>query len=213
MTSPRRFLAYCVAKAGRATGDSVVPLGTRPSPEGGTPLSPFFGNPFMLTSGGLADERAGEGRRMQSSALVVEDQDLMRQVLMVELKSVLKDGVLHAAGTSTKARRRYLASTISTGCSSTLVCPVSANVEVGRLTVVEEIIESVPQAIHIVITGSDSKAEALACQKLGANAYVSKVGLDRNCLRKIISESYPKPTSTCRNRGAKPSTGVFVSRL
>lgn len=125
---------------------------------------------------------------MQSNALVVEDQDLMRQVLMAELKSVLKDGAVHAAGTLDGA----LALSREHDFDLVLIDPglpgVRPTSKLGRLTVVEEIIDSLPQALHIVITGSDSKAEALACQKLGANAYVSKVGLDRNRLRKIISE-------------------------
>lgn len=124
----------------------------------------------------------------QSHALVVEDQDLMRLALIEEVKSVLKDGAVFGAATLMEAlalsqERKYDLVLIDPGLPG-----VRGNEKSARLTVIEEIIDSAPEALHVVVTGSDNRSEALACQKLGASAYVSKVGLDRDRLQEIISK-------------------------
>lgn len=107
--------------------------------------------------------------------------------LMSELQSVLKGGTIHGAGTLESA----LALCNQQDFDLVLIDPglpgVRPTSKSGRLAAVEEIIDSAPEAIHIVVTGSDSQAEALACQRMGANAYVSKVGLDRDRFRQIIA--------------------------
>jgi len=123
-----------------------------------------------------------------SHALVVEDQDLMRLTLMDELRSVLVDGVVRGARTLDEAldlsqEHKFDLVLIDPGLPG-----VRGNSKSARLTVVGEIIDSAPEALHIVITGSDDRGEAQACEKLGASAYASKVGLDRDRLRDLISQ-------------------------
>ncbi len=136
---------------------------------------------------------------MRSSALVVEDQDLMRQMLMGELKSVLIDGVVHAAGTLDSA----LALCRNNDFDLVLIDPglpgVRANVEVGQDSPsLKRSSRSVPQAIHIVITGSDERSSRHSRARSSVPTPMSRrsASIATACERSF--PSYPKPTSTCR---------------
>jgi len=57
-----------------------------------------------------------------------------------------------------------------------------------RFYAVATIVEAAPAATHIIITGSDDEAEALACRVLGIRGYVSKTGLNQGALQNVIEQ-------------------------
>lgn len=120
--------------------------------------------------------------------LVVEDQDLMRLALMGELKESLHDCMTFGA------ESLELALQLLDGEDFDLVIidpglpgfdPTSYT---DRLTVVEKLIEASPSAIHLIVTGSDSRKEAEACRRLGAACYVGKTGLPQGMLASILED-------------------------
>lgn len=121
-------------------------------------------------------------------ALVVEDQDLMRKALMAELQAGLDDCFISGAQTFAMARRLLSEDQfdlVVTDPGLPGFDPTSAR---DRLLVVETVIRSAPNAIHIVVTGSDSNSEAAACRELGASAYVAKTGLSPGTLCEILEQ-------------------------
>lgn len=121
-------------------------------------------------------------------ALVVEDQNLMRLALMAELRAGLRD--CYVAGAQTLQLARQLLKEdqfdlVITDPGLPGFDPVSRH---DRLHVVETIIEAAPGATHIVVTGSDDEAEALACRLLGARGYVCKTGLSQGELPLVLEQ-------------------------
>lgn len=119
-------------------------------------------------------------------ALIVEDQDLMRLALMAELKANFTDCYIAGAQTIDLAaelldKEDFDLVMIDPGLPG--FDPTSARERIG---VVEHIIGLSPDAIHIVVTGSDSKSEAEACRALGAAAYLGKTGLSRGALGDVL---------------------------
>lgn len=121
-------------------------------------------------------------------ALVVEDQDLMRLALIAELKAGFPD--CYIAGVQTfELAIRLLADEefdmviIDPGLPG--FDPISSS---DRLSVVDRIVRAAPDACHIVITGSDTMAEAVACKGLGVSAYISKTGLSEGALGQILKQ-------------------------
>ena len=123
-----------------------------------------------------------------SRVLVIEDQDLMRLALINELKAALRNCIVQGAATW------EIASGLLRDHSFDLVMidpglpgfdPTSPQ---QRLAVVKAVVDASPQALHIVVTGSDSIEEGEECRKLGANAYVGKTGLDRDTLSSLIEK-------------------------
>lgn len=142
-----------------------------------------MGSYGRLGSGGQMNSIRGEPMHR---ALVVEDQDLMRLALMAELTANLSDCYIAGAQTfelavELLAKEDFDIVIIDPGLPG--FDPTSAS---DRLKVVQDIVVASPRAMHMVVTGSDTKSEAQACRALGAAAYLGKTGLSRGALRDIL---------------------------
>lgn len=121
-------------------------------------------------------------------ALVIEDQDLMLQALMVELKDSLGDCFIAGAQTYELAHQILAEDQFDLVVIDPGLPGFDPTSHKDRLTVVETIIRAAPSAVHIVITGSDTHKEASACRELGASAYLAKTGLSRGSLREVLDQ-------------------------
>ncbi|MBU2146975.1 MAG: response regulator [Alphaproteobacteria bacterium] len=121
-------------------------------------------------------------------ALVIEDQNLMLQALMVELKASLGDCFIAGAQTYALAHQILTEDQFDVVVIDPGLPGFDPTSQQDRLTVVETIIRAAPSAVHIVITGSDNQTEACACRQLGAAAYLAKTGLSPGSLRGVLDE-------------------------
>lgn len=121
-------------------------------------------------------------------ALVIEDQDLMRQALMIELKDCLGDCFIAGAQTYALAHQILAEDEFDLVVIDPGLPGFDPTSRRDRLTVIETIIRAAPSAVHIVVTGSDDDKEASACRELGASAYLAKTGLSRGSLREILDQ-------------------------
>src|SRR5437899_515254 len=121
-------------------------------------------------------------------ALVIEDQDLMRLALIQELKTVLTECVMLGAPTLEIAKKLSESQDVDLVVIDPGLPGFNPTSRSDRLSVVEEIIEASPSAIHVVVTGSDSLEEAQHCRRLGAAGYVSKTGLQRGLLSEVLQD-------------------------
>jgi DNA-binding NarL/FixJ family response regulator len=143
----------------------------------------FFADGMRFLSAG-----AGNAGECMYRALIVEDQDLMRLALMAELKENVTDCYLAGAQTfeiATQLLEQEEFNIVIVDPGLPGFDPTSPR---DRISVVERIIEASPDAIHIVVTGSDSTSEAEACRRLGAAAYLGKTGLSRGALGDVLQE-------------------------
>ncbi|MER8377534.1 response regulator [Mesorhizobium sp. M0488] len=120
--------------------------------------------------------------------LVIEDQDLMRLALIQELKDCLTESVLLGAPTLDIAKtlmksHEFNIILIDPGLPG--VNPISL---CDRLSVIEQVVDASPSSTHVVITGSDSVAEANHCRRFGVAGYVSKTGLMRGLLAEVLQD-------------------------
>lgn len=129
--------------------------------------------------------KAGE---QTSRALVIEDQDLMRLALINELKAVLRDCVVQGAASWDVASAVLQEDDFDLVLIDPGLPGLDPTSQRRRLNVVKDVVEACPNAIHVVITGSDSLEEGEDCRRLGANAYVGKTGLDRDVLASILAD-------------------------
>lgn len=121
-------------------------------------------------------------------ALIVEDQDLMRLALIAELKTGFPD--CYIAGVQTfelamnlLANDEFDIVIIDPGLPG--FDPTSPS---DRMNVVERFVRAAPDALHIVVTGSDTGAEAAACRAIGVSAYLGKTGLSEGDLGQILKQ-------------------------
>ena len=121
-------------------------------------------------------------------AMIIEDQDLMRLALIAELKAGFPD--CYIAGVQTFELAIHLLAgedfdvvIIDPGLPG--FDPMSST---DRLHVVERIVQLAPEALHLVVTGSDTKAEAAACKSLGVAAYLGKTGLSEGALGQVMKQ-------------------------
>ncbi|RCS21372.1 DNA-binding response regulator [Phyllobacterium salinisoli] len=119
-------------------------------------------------------------------ALVVEDHDLMRLALIAEVKASVDDCLVIGAQTLEIASEQ-----LSDQVFDLIIIdpglpgfdPMSRN---DRLEVVEKIIASSPKAVHVVVSGSDTLAEAEEFRKIGVAGYVGKTGFTRGVLAGVL---------------------------
>lgn len=121
-------------------------------------------------------------------ALVIEDQDLMRQALMIELKDSLGDCIIAGAQTYALAQRALADDLFDLVLIDPGLPGFDPTSSIERLEVVEAIVRAAPSAVHIVITGSDNDKEASACRELGVSAYLGKTGLSRGGLGRVLDQ-------------------------
>ncbi|MGO7564867.1 response regulator [Rhizobium johnstonii] len=120
--------------------------------------------------------------------LVIEDQDLMRLALIQELKDRLIGSVLLGAPTLEIAKTLMKSEDFNLILIDPGLPGVNPMSQVDRLWVIKQVVDASPSAIHVVITGLDSIAEANHCRRYGVAGYVSKTGLMSGLLAEVLQE-------------------------
>ena len=146
-------------------------------------------------------------------ALVIEDQDLMRQALIIELKESLGDCIIAGAQTYALAHRALADDSFDLVLIDPGLPGFDPTSSDARLKVVEAIVQAAPSATHIVITGSDNDKEAAACRELGVSAYLGKTGLSRGGLGKVLNQVARDEFSLHYSSAAAQSPEVHISGL
>lgn len=121
-------------------------------------------------------------------ALVIEDQDLMRQALTIELQKSLGDCIIASVQTYALAQRELADNSFDLILIDPGLPGFDPTSTAERLRVVEEIVRAAPSAVHIVITGSDNDIEATACRELGVSGYLGKTGLPGGGLGRVLDQ-------------------------
>ncbi len=120
--------------------------------------------------------------------LIIEDQHLMRLALIHELQAALPASIVHGAANITIAldlleSHQFDLVVIDPGLPG--YDPKSQD---DRFDVVQVVIELSPDAIHFVVTGSDTDEEWEHCQKLGVVGYLAKNNLRPGALVDVLQE-------------------------
>lgn len=120
--------------------------------------------------------------------LVLEDQDLMRRSIMSIAERHYSGSTVYGAATLQSAQQlcathEFHLTIIDPGLPG--FAPESAR---DRFYVVETIVMATPEALHIVLTGNDSKAESDLLKGLSIAAYASKTGLNQAGLKALFGE-------------------------
>lgn len=110
-------------------------------------------------------------------ALVIEDQTLMRLALMKEVEASFKESIVLGAETFRIAAAELQAKHFDLVVIDPGLPGFDPTSQTDRVGVVEQIVEASPSAIHVVVTGSDNRAEAEGFREIGAAAYLGKTGL------------------------------------
>lgn len=121
-------------------------------------------------------------------ALVIEDQDLMRLALIHVIKRAFRDCVVQGAATLQVATQLMAEHEFDLVIIDPGLPGFDPTSQADRLSVVRDVVEACPRALHLVVTGSDKADEGAECQKLGAQAYIGKTGLDGERLVQIMQE-------------------------
>lgn len=121
-------------------------------------------------------------------ALVIEDQNLMRMALIHELQSAMPASVIHGAANmnialSLIADHQFDFIVIDPGLPD-----FDPNSLSDRYEVVRRIVDASPEAIHCVVTGSDTQGEWEHCKMLGVTAYLAKNNINTGALSEVLGE-------------------------
>lgn len=119
-------------------------------------------------------------------ALVIEDQDLMRLALIHVIKRAFRDCVVQGAATFQMATQLMAEHDFEIVIIDPGLPGFDPTSQADRLSVVRDVVEACPRALHLVVTGSDKAEEGFECQRLGAQAYIGKTGLDGERLLEIM---------------------------
>ncbi|MCX8280072.1 response regulator [Phyllobacterium sp. 0TCS1.6C] len=152
--------------------------------ETGTVLSLFdFASPstsiWMVQAirfgiGNMSSAMLGTQSKHVQNVLIIEDQHLMRTILVDELKGALTTCFVQGAANMSQAMDMLETNLFDLVIIDPGLPGFDPRSQSDRLAVVQTIIEMSPNAIHFVITGSDSDEEWRAMQKLGVSAYLAK---------------------------------------
>lgn len=112
----------------------------------------------------------------------------MRMALMAELKSYLGDCCTFGVRTIEMARDVLACHDFNLIVIDPGLPGFDPTSETARLSVVRQMIELSANAIHIVVTGSDTALEAEECRRLGAASYLAKTGLCKGALARILND-------------------------
>ncbi|EJN00353.1 response regulator [Phyllobacterium sp. YR531] len=138
--------------------------------------------------------------------LVIEDQHLMRLALVQEVQSAIPNSIVHAAPSLETALD--LIGTIT--FELILVDPGLPGFEPGstndRRHVISTLLERCPQAIHIVVTGTDTRKEWDEFRKLGVSGYIAKNNLRPRSMNAILDEiaEHGSSAGLVHESGSKP---------
>ncbi|WP_352624274.1 response regulator [Mesorhizobium sp. M0578] len=133
-------------------------------------------------------------------ALVVEDQNLMRLALMEQIRSSLDDCMVLGAETLEIATRELQRDDFDLVVIDPGLPGFDPTAPADRVSVVDKIIEASPSAIHVVVTGSDSRAEAEEFRQIGAAGYLGKTGLEPGVFSDVLEDISTKGFSVRLSR-------------
>ncbi|PRD41135.1 DNA-binding response regulator [Phyllobacterium phragmitis] len=148
--------------------------------------------------------------------LVVEDQDLMRLAMIRELKAVVPISlgcIVYGAGTLEMAIDLLRTDNFDLIVIDPGLPGFDPTSKKARLSVVEQIVEASPTAIHIVVTGSDTIEEWHELRQRGAAAYLGKTGLNREVIAGALQEISAKGTAVHLSEVQMTTTEYHYSGL
>lgn len=112
-------------------------------------------------------------------ALVIEDQKLMRLALMEELRLGIENCAVLGAETLEIALSALHVSSFNLIIIDPGLPGFDPMAPADRLEVIDRVIKAAPDALYIVITGSDDALEADAMRKRGIAGYLAKTDWSR----------------------------------
>ncbi len=137
----------------------------------------------------------------------------MRLALVHEVQTALPASIVHAAATMTTALDLAESITFALVLIDPGLPGYDPRAEDDRLAVVKSIVERTPEAIHIVVTGSDSENEWNACRALGVAGYVAKNNLKPGAMTNILQEIAEEGHSVGLEHDASAKPEVYHSAL
>ncbi|MGH6861717.1 MAG: response regulator [Phyllobacterium sp.] len=120
--------------------------------------------------------------------LVVEDQHLMRLALVHELQAAIPASVVHAAPTLETAMDLVRSTSFALVFIDPGLPGGDPRSRGARLKIVTALMEESVSAIHIVVTGSDSREEWERFQRLGVAGYIAKNNLKPGMMNAILDD-------------------------
>lgn len=121
-------------------------------------------------------------------ALVIEDQDLMRLALMAEVKASADDCLVIGAQTLEIASEQLSGQAFDLVIIDPGLPGFDPTSRQQRLDVVQKIVAASAKAVHVVVTGSDTLAEAQQYREIGVAGYIGKTGFMRGVLSSVLDE-------------------------
>jgi DNA-binding NarL/FixJ family response regulator len=121
-------------------------------------------------------------------ALVVEDQHLMRLALIQEMQEALPSSVVHGAANLTIALELLDSHQFDVILIDPGLPGYDPKSQIDRFSVMRTIVELSPDAIHCVVTGSDTDEEWEQCRRLGIAAYLAKNNITSGALVGVLQE-------------------------
>lgn len=142
----------------------------------------------MITNEGTSEAMTETLATPMQHALVIEDQHLMRLALIQEMQEALPASVVHGAANLTTAMDLLDSHQFDLILIDPGLPGYDPKSQIDRFAVVRTIVELSPDAIHYVVTGSDTDAEWEQCQRLGVAAYLAKNNITTGALVGVLQE-------------------------
>ncbi|MER8563259.1 DNA-binding response regulator [Mesorhizobium sp. M0578] len=124
----------------------------------------------------------------------------MRLALMEQIRSSLDDCMVLGAETLEIATRELQRDDFDLVVIDPGLPGFDPTAPADRVSVVDKIIEASPSAIHVVVTGSDSRAEAEEFRQIGAAGYLGKTGLEPGVFSDVLEDISTKGFSVRLSR-------------
>lgn len=123
-----------------------------------------------------------------NQALVIEDHDLMRSALIREIRVKCHNAMIAGAPSLAVAARLLQQHNFNVVLIDPGLPGYDPTSRQDRFRIVRSVVNASPRAMHVVITGSDNRDEALAFGLLGVKGYLGKAGLQPGQLGGILEE-------------------------
>ncbi|PSH70384.1 DNA-binding response regulator [Phyllobacterium brassicacearum] len=147
--------------------------------------------------------------KQMQNVLIIEDQHLMRTILVDELKTALTTCFVQGAANISQAIDMLETSQFDLVIIDPGLPGFDPRSQADRIAVVQMIVERSPNAIHFVITGSDTDEEWRAFQKLGVSAYLAKNFIRPGSMIEVLDD-FANDGQSVRFSDEAPSPPEFV---
>jgi DNA-binding NarL/FixJ family response regulator len=142
----------------------------------------------MVTNEGTSEAMSETFANPMQHALVIEDQHLMRLALIQEMQEALPSSIVHGAANLSTAMDLLDSHQFDLILIDPGLPGYDPKSQIDRFAVVRTIVELSPDAIHCVVTGSDTDEEWEQCQRLGVAAYLAKNNLKSGALVGVLQQ-------------------------